>query len=279
MANQKSDPQDILIVKNIDVDCNEISSDVLPVTRSLVDPETGQRSTIYDQVVEEYNHKDYFQCKFSGKPFRIKPGETRRMPRFIAEDHFAKHLADHILTKRGKPINSSSERPRVLKEIIIGVDEYYLQDDVLDEGTAAQSQVDALNPQEEARAINMGIIPPQAVGILKDEGPSLDDILKNAKAASRAVETPTLPPAGSGTPPPEAYTPQPEPQKPPQTIKRASTQEKTVKTAKSEAKTSIFDKDKPLPPQEELIKAAYELGLPVTGKETPEQLVAMLKKF
>mgnify|MGYP001585984974 FL=1 len=279
MANQKSDPQDILIVKNIDVDCSEISSDVLPVTRRLVDPETGQASTIYDQVVEEYNHKDYFQCKFSGKPFRIKPGETRRMPRFIAEDHFAKHLADHILQKRNKPINSSTERPRVLKEIIIGVDEYYLQDDVLDEGSAAQSQVDKLNPIEEAKAINMGIIPPDAVGKLVPEGPSLDDILKNAKAASKSVENPILPTAELTPTASEVLHPPIEPQKPPQTIKRASTQEKTAKVAKVEAKTSIFDKDKPLPSQEELIKAAYELGLPVTGQETPEQLVAMLKKF
>ena len=123
MANQKSDPQDILIVKNIDVGCQEVSTDVVPVTRIVVDQETGQRSTIYDQQVEEYRHADYFQCKYSGKPFRVRPGETRLMPRFIAEDHFAKHLADHILTKRGKPTNSASERPKVLAEIIIGVQE------------------------------------------------------------------------------------------------------------------------------------------------------------
>ena len=279
MANQKSDPQDILIVKNIDVDCQEISTDVLPVTRVVIDSETGQRSTIYDQVVEEFNHAEYFQVKFSGKPFRVFPGKTRLMPRFIAEDHFAKHLADHILTKRGKPINSATERPRVLKEIIVGVQEYYLQDEVLDEGGAAASQVETLNAQEEARAINMGVIPPQAVGILKEEGPSLDDILKTAKAASKGAESPNPPPAANPHPVEEVLTPQPEPQKPPQATKRASTQGKTPETAKNEAKTSIYDKDKPLPSREELIKACYECGLPVTGKETQEQLVAMLKKF
>ena len=78
--------------------------------RRLVDPERTA-STIYDQVVEEYNHKDYFQCKFSGFKLSGKPKNAR-----VIAGSLAKHSRS-ILQKRNKPINSVPNAPGI-KNII-----------------------------------------------------------------------------------------------------------------------------------------------------------------
>lgn len=259
-------PEDIILVKNIDVDCNDITTDVVRTSRKIFNPETGATSTVFEDQVEEWSHKDYFQVRWSGHPHRIKPGETRRMPRYIA-DHFAKYLADHILAKREKAekrtglVQSIVERPKVLAQILLKVDEYYLRDSFSDEGARAVAEVEALNPAEEVSAISVGVVPPPAVGVLKPEPPSLDEVMK--KAGEEASES--LPEATKITGSPAAHI-------------KGSTQKKTATTAGS-SKTSLFDKDKPLPSKTELLRTAYEMGLDVTGDETQEQLAAMLKGF
>jgi len=151
MPNPKTDCQDILIVQNIDLNCTDIDSE------------------------EGWSHADFFQVKYGGAPLRIAPGETRRVPRYRAE-HYAKHLADHMLQKMevetGKQflVNNVIERPKMLAKILVGVDSYYLEQDIkppteTDKLIAEDQQ---LNPQEEEKAMDLGEVPNPMVGVLKE---------------------------------------------------------------------------------------------------------------
>ena len=223
---QKPHELDILIVVNPDLNCPDIDTE------------------------EGWKHKDFFQVRWSGAPHRIIPGQTRRMMRFLAE-HFAKHLANHILIKKeegtGKKglMQSPVERPKVLKSILIGIDSYFLMADEKGEGERVTQMVDQLNPTE--RPLNLGVIPDPTMGVLKSEPPSLDQVMKKAGLEEKEVELPK----GDGQPP----------------------------TVKIEEKTSIWDPKKPKPTKVELIKDAVRLGLDIKGTETVDQLIGMIKKF
>jgi len=151
MNEPKTDPQDILIVQNVDLSCNAIDSE------------------------EGWSHQDFFQVKYGGAPLRIKPGETRRVPRYRAE-HYAKHLADHMLMKMeeetGKQflVNNVIERPNVLSKILIGVDSYYLEQDIkpADETSKLEAQDKQLNPEGEEKAMDLGVVPNPMMGELKE---------------------------------------------------------------------------------------------------------------
>lgn len=122
-------PNDILIVANPDINCDD------------VDPTEG------------WSHREYFQVKWDGRPHRIAPGKIRKMPRWLAL-HFAKHLADHLLMKKeakeGKTgyLNSPVERPKVLAQILKGVEEYFEEPPSLSEGEMVMQQVNNLNAEE-----------------------------------------------------------------------------------------------------------------------------------
>lgn len=276
MANQKTDPQDIILVKNIDVDCAESTQDIVRTSRKVRDPETDQITTVYEEQMEEWNHADFFQVKWSGHPHRIRPGETRRMPRYIAE-HYAKHLADHMLTKaevkeqKKGLVQSPTRRPATLGQILLRVEEYFLQDAPLSEGEAGAAEVDKLNPAEESRALNLGVIPPTAVGVLTPEPPSLDDIQKAAGVNLEPEEE--IGGVAADPPPPTSPVAQPNGQNIAQPPANATP------PAQDEVKTSLFDKDKPLPPREQLQKTAYEMGIPITGKENSATLAAKIRAF
>ena len=246
---QKTDPQDILLVKNIDEGCGETSNDVVRTSRRSQDMDTGQWINEYVEIPEEWNHKDFFQVKWSGQPHRILPGQTKLMPRYIAE-HYAKYLATHMLGKMEKEtgrmglVQSTVERPKMLARILVRVENYHLGDSDGDEGIKAIAEVDALNQNE--RPLNLGIIPNPAVGILKDEPPSVEEIMK------KAGETPE--PNGDSLSP--------------------------VKDEKVEnVKTSLFDKSKPLPMKGELITTAVKLGIEIKGNESSEQLANLIRSF
>ena len=146
----KNDPQDILIVQNIDLNCKDIDSE------------------------EGWSHADFFQVKYGGAPLKIAPGETRRVPRYRAE-HYAKHLADHMLMKMeeetGKQflVNNVIERPNMLKKILVDVDTYYLDQDVkpTTETDKLAAEDKELNPQEE-KGMDIGAVPNPMVGVLKE---------------------------------------------------------------------------------------------------------------
>jgi hypothetical protein len=148
------DPNDTLLVRNVDVGCDEVSVDFLKTTKTVID-EDGNRMTEFVEIPFTFNHAEEFQVRWGGQKFRIAPGEVRKMPRSIAE-HYAKHLANHVLAKReieeekAGLINNPIERPKVLAEILIGVEQYWDDYGQLDEGTEALKKFEELNVQPEA---------------------------------------------------------------------------------------------------------------------------------
>jgi len=140
MADPQESENDILIVTNPDLNCTEFTTEV------FLDSNTN------DEKADQFNHKDYFQVKWGGVPHRIAPGETRKMPRFLAK-HFAKHLADHILTKRERDENIKGlmqnpvERPKVMNQIILGVEEFFISGPTLTEGEQLAQKVSTINPE------------------------------------------------------------------------------------------------------------------------------------
>jgi hypothetical protein len=237
---QKIDPQDILIIRNIDTDCNDITSEIVKVKRTTIDEETNRRTTYEEDTVDEWSHADFFQVRWSNVPHRIKPGETRRMPRYIAE-HFAKHLADHILQKMEKEsgrtnlVTSATERPKVLKQIIVGVDEYFIQGEDVDDGERVAQEVEALNRRE--RPIDIGEVENPMIGKLEQptDDSAVDDVIDQVRADEKESEQPE--------------------------------------------KTSVFDSEKPLPPRSELMKECKKLGIKFDIKNTSEELASKIRAF
>ena len=94
----KQNIQDIVRIANIDISCD------------LPDPD------VHPQGVES------FVVAFDNIPHSINAGETRTFPRYLA-DHYAKHLADHILIRQKLEVNNPKVRPGLLEEIYQGVEE------------------------------------------------------------------------------------------------------------------------------------------------------------
>jgi len=213
----KESKEDILIVRNIDLECD------------VVDTDYG------------YSHAEYFMVKYDGTPFRIKPGETRKLPRYVAE-HYAKHLSNHVLLKmeestgRKGLMTNIVERPKVLSQIIVGVDSYYLGDEPeLGEGAKAAALEQKYNKEEPA--MDLGQVANPMMGNLTEEGKSIDDIIKQTGQEDK----------------PEAID-KPE--------KDMTLREKlSVKTNK------------------ELMIECDRLGETITGRETKEQLIAKIEKM
>lgn len=152
----KEDPNDILLVRNIDVDCIDHSTDFLTTSKITMDDD-GNRLTEFVEIPYEFDHSKEFQVRWGGQKFRIAPGETRKMPRYIA-NHYAKYLADHILAKREIDeqkvglVAHPVERPKVLSEIIIGIDQAWNDLGELDEGSIALNKFEELNAPQPTNA-------------------------------------------------------------------------------------------------------------------------------
>lgn len=167
-----------VMVTNTDIGCADTSEDIVKVSNRVVDSEGAVATEIYDKH-EQWKHDDFFQVKFDGKPYRIAPGKTALLPRFIA-DHFAKHLADHLLqkkedaTKRHGLVQSSVERPKVLSQILVEVN-----NDVItttpEAATSPEPPVVDADP-----VVDGGAVPPTAEGNLQPEPPTLQEVLKLA---------------------------------------------------------------------------------------------------
>lgn len=235
---KKPNESDILLVYNSDINCDVIDSE------------------------DNYPHKDYFQVKWSNHPHRVAPGKVRKMPRFLAE-HFAKHLADHILTKmeeqtgRKGLVQSPTERPRVLKEILLGVDTYFLGEEDVDQGEKIVKAVETLN---EERPLDLGEVPNPMLGVLKPE-PKTVNVTDSVSESPSAVDDATV------TNPKDVATAQTAPV---QEVEPAPT---------SQEKVSIWDDTKPKPSRKSLIADCEKLGIEVSGKESVDQLIALIKKF
>lgn len=176
MTPENKDIYASVMVANIDIGCSDKSVDIVKVSNRVLDNEGNVSTEIYDKH-EEWSHADFFQVKFDGKPYRIAPGKTAILPRFIAE-HFAKHLADHLLQKKEDEtgrrglVTSPIERPKMLKQIITELDSGEF---VMPTATEPVTAVVDSTPTEDA-----GIVPNTAEGVLIPEPPTLAEILKVA---------------------------------------------------------------------------------------------------
>lgn len=177
MTPQETNAYDSVLVANIDIGCSDVSVDIIKVSNRLVDDQGNVSSQIYDKH-EQWSHKDFFQVKFDGKPYQIEPGRTKHLPRFVAE-HFAKHLADHLLQKmeettgRKGLVQSSVERPKMIAQILTE-----LNDNITPE--VAQETVAQPEPVDTDPVVDAGVVPNTALGDLQPEPPTLADILKVA---------------------------------------------------------------------------------------------------
>lgn len=250
----RESPEDLMMVKNIDLNCSEVTSEIVRKDVSRED-ENGHRYVAYEEVVEEFSHADYFQVKFNGYPHRIAPGETKVWPRYLAE-HYAKHLADHMLQKQEASenkmglVNSKVERPKVLKQIIVGVQQYYYDSEEANMTAEQQRirQIEDLNRpaapglrEEGGRKVHdLGEVEDRtpvvnkALGVLEDEPKSLEEVLADVPDDKPTVER--------------------DPNKPALTQPNAIT-------------------------RKELFEAAHAQGIKVTGRETKDQLVGILQKY
>lgn len=171
----KEHPEDTLVVCNILVGDDTDVDDVIPYAnaRPSIDPQTGQPHFVNQIDTNLFEHtwntQDFFEVRWDGRPHRIRAGETRRMPRYLA-DHFAKHLIDFILIQREKRekvtglLKNRLERAKLYKQIITGVDSYYNGDmyDYEREGTFVEQQVTQLNQSD--NSLNLGEVPNIAMG-------------------------------------------------------------------------------------------------------------------
>jgi hypothetical protein len=128
MANTQS-PDDRIVIHNIDMDCSDHTIEYRKkISYGMED--NGQPLSSEEDVPYEFNHSDGFQVMYGGNVFNIAPGETRAFPRYIGE-HYAKHLIDHLLQKKGekigKPniINDPKEREDLINQIIISEELLY----------------------------------------------------------------------------------------------------------------------------------------------------------
>lgn len=172
----KIHPEDTLIVRNVLVGDDTEVQDVIPYAnaRPGIDPNSGAQHFVNQIETDVYEHswstKDFFEVRWDGRPHRIKPGEIRRMPRYLA-DHFAKILIDFILTQREEKekltglLKNRNERAKLYKQIIIGVDSYYNGDlyDYQREGNFVEQQVQEMNTST-PNVRDLGEVPPVALG-------------------------------------------------------------------------------------------------------------------
>ncbi len=153
MANRAEDPKDILFVRNIDTGCLDREEHTIPVLEKVF--QAGQQTTRETQRLVTIDHSQWFEARFDKKAYRLKPNEVKEFPRYIAE-HIAKHLADHILMKqeiadttireglkvRPNYVRNLNRRINVLKDILVGVKEYFIDTSIDYEKANSDGSVD-----------------------------------------------------------------------------------------------------------------------------------------
>lgn len=251
---------DIILVRNIDLGCTDDQTDIVKVSNRIKD-NYDREMTVVEDVEETHNHADYFQIKFDGKPYRIKPGGSMLLPRFIAE-HFAKYIADHLLQKKevetGRQglVTSRVERPKLLDQILKDMTgEMDMGDlNILDQETKAKILLS--NPEvvknnfdqpgaaqvDRDPTVDAGAVPNTALGNLSDEPLSWDEIV-----------------AASG----EDFLKE----------DRIPVDQTSIIGGKSPDGKAL-----PLPTRKQLIEMSYQQAIKITGKENKDQLIALLKK-
>lgn len=231
-----------VMVSNIDLGCADTSVDIVKVSNRIQDDEGNLSTQIFDKH-EEWSHAEFFRVKFDGKPYEIAPGKTKLFPRFVAE-HFAKHLADHLLQKKedqtGRKglVQSAVERPKVLSQILVEVNNDIVTTPEPNPAVtpAPEAQEPRMEQVDTGAIEDAGVVPNIAVGDLKPEPPTLAELLKVAGED-------------------------------PDKIDRIPIEE-----------TSISDDKKPLPTRKQLIELCYQQSIDITGMENKAELIEKLKR-
>lgn len=243
----KEHPEDILIVMNILVGDETEVQEAIPYATAhdqAKDPRTPQQfdfNRLDNHVYEHsWNTKDYFEVRWDGRPHRIKPGEQRFFPRYLA-DHFAKGLIDFILMRREEKekltglVKNRLERAKLYKQIVVDVASYYNGDafDSESEGFRVERQVQEIN---NAPSFDVGEVPNPALGY------------------------------GTTDKPPEKI----EDDEPISAPAPANTSGEAPKTQQDIGKNKS---------RQELMKEARQLGIEVTPNMTKEQVTAAILNF
>lgn len=142
----KAHEQDYIRVRNIDVDCDHTTNETVKRPQTLFDERGEATGTAYEERIDQYSHRNGFRVKWGGKIHTIQPGKAKSYPRYLAE-HYAKHLADHMLQKSGKPLNDKMERSHLLNRILEGVIEWHEEEEV-DDAELTAREVERRNPGE-----------------------------------------------------------------------------------------------------------------------------------
>lgn len=147
---KRDDSNDIWYVKNIDENCSEYSWDTIRITEKWKDNSEegrGRMVTRFRDITSKYDHAQGFTVKWSNQPITIKPGEVKRLPKYIA-DHYVQKLLDHMLDKRGPEKmlrNDPIVRPEVESKIIVKK-EAFIADMPQTVGAQTLADIEALNP-------------------------------------------------------------------------------------------------------------------------------------
>ena|SRR3990167_727706 len=99
----QGNPHDIVEIFNSDINCTLEDPEIHPQGKNSVVIHFGRRSEAPTVI-------------------HIEAGKTRLVPRYLGE-HFKNHLTDHLLTVREKTISDPVERPKIEKEIFLGIKE------------------------------------------------------------------------------------------------------------------------------------------------------------
>lgn len=200
-TKQKEHPQDTMIVLNILVGDDTDISEIIPYATPRRQGKDSRTPDQFDlnrldnkEFEHEWNTKDFFEVRWDGRPHRIKPGEQKFFPRYLA-DHFAKVLIDFMLTKRAKKeklkglVGNRAERAKLYKKIIVGVASYYNGDVFESEGLQVEREVDNLN---EPTALNVGEVVNPALGNVDTIPEKIEEVTEtttNAKSQQELIDS------------------------------------------------------------------------------------------
>jgi len=239
----KPHEQDYIRVRNIAINDDSIETDIVRVPRTLIDSEGRETAGYYEEIEDSWDNSKGFRVRWGGKPHIIKPGESKAMPRFLAE-HWADKLADHMLLRMGKKLNDKVARKQLLNKILEEVESFY-EEDTRDEGDILSAEMLEYERNQKGRIRERELeIDNDVTHFMgRTEEPENDDLID----LSSIPEPMDMPPVSSA-------------------------QADGKKVAK------LNDQINP-PTKAELIAECTALEIELTGKETIPQLIQKIKQF
>lgn len=148
-------PHDIIMVTNIWTDAPK-DLVIRSTTQQTIQNKQSQDASGMDipelefkQIEHAFRPAEAFEIKWNGRVYRLAPGQSRALPRYIAT-HFAKKIADQILGMQdlsGKLgyINSATKRPEVMSQILGEVVTYSGGDDEFDPNEQVLQKAERIN--------------------------------------------------------------------------------------------------------------------------------------